>query len=70
MREDESLPSTDLYEADCLELGVDHNGQPTWYIATREGWEEAGDLESVGELTLCPRDFPVGCRIQLSVPKP
>jgi hypothetical protein len=27
---------------------------------------EAGD--DSGDLTLCPEDFPVGCRIQLSVP--
>lgn len=68
MREDESRKPTDLTPADTIELGLDHNGKPTWYLSTRDGWQEAGDDR--GDLTCCPEDFPVGCRIQLSVPKP
>jgi|GEM_PF-6534662 len=47
-REDESLPEEHLSDPTSrLERGVDHNGEPQWFISTREGWEEAGTREGI-----------------------
>lgn len=68
-REDDSLPDKYLSDPTSrLERGIDHNGEPQWYISTREGWEEAGTSE--GMIIMDPAHFPQGSVLTLCEPIP
>lgn len=66
-REDESLPDYAFGEVDLVELGLDHDGKPQWYMSTREGWVEIGNRET-GVISLSPESNEIGTRIELRSP--
>ena len=55
-------------EIEVVELGVDHDGKPQWYMSTREGWQEVG---IAGTCLILPHEYyAIGTRIELSEPIP
>ena len=68
MRAYEKEPANKVFgEPEVVELGLDHDGNRQWFLATREGFEEVGDD---GVLQLDRQHFQVGTRITLQEPLP
>lgn len=69
MRAYEKEPSTKTFgEPEVIELGIDHNGNRQWFMATREGFQEVGDIG--GTLVLDMMHFAIGTRVTVEEPLP
>ena len=49
---------------EIVELGLDDDGNPQWYMSCDDGWNEVGAPD--GTLTLSAENYAVGTRIELT----